>query len=113
MTSLSDYRLGCLIHADPAKDEWFAQIVEPWSTGTLGFQVVATATARGKEAVLEKVRGFAGIDRVPPRAMYNLQTPAGVVHAGLTDAMQRCETALQDLIRDLRRMNQPEQSESW
>ena len=100
--SPSEYRLGCLICADPRKDEWFAQIVEPWTPGMFGFRVTVTAMATGRDAVLAKVCEFAGIDFVPPRAMYSATAAYGAVQTGLTAAMRRCEDSLSGLTRRLR-----------
>jgi hypothetical protein len=100
--SPSDYRLGCLICADPRKDEWFAQIVEPWTPGMFGFRVAATAIAIGREAVLAKVCEFVGIKDVPPVAMRTATTPYDMVQTGLTAAVKRCENAVGFLVRRLR-----------
>ncbi len=100
--SPSDFRLGCLICADPRKDEWFAQIVEPWAPGMFGFRVTATAMAIGKDAALTKVCANAGINEVPPQARYSATATYGVVQTGLTAAMKQCENAVGFLVRRLR-----------
>jgi hypothetical protein len=88
---MTDYRLGCLICNDAGKDEWFAQIVEPWAPGMFGYKVTATAMGIGRDATLAKVCEFAGISEVPPKARYNERTDYGVVQLGLAAAIKRCE----------------------
>lgn len=95
MKSPSNLYLGCLIEAK--QGEFFAQIVEKRHEGVLGYKVVASAMAKGKDETLAKVCGFAGCKETPPRATYGNGTGVGVVQDGLTFALRRCEKALDGL----------------
>lgn len=92
MKSPSNFYLGCLIEAK--NGEFFAQIVEKHHEGVLGYRVVASAMARGKEATLAKVCDFAGCKETPARAAYSNGTGVGVVQEGLAYALRRCEAAI-------------------
>lgn len=115
-----DLYLGCLICADPKKDEWFAQLVSRQDGTILGYKVHCTAMEIGKEAVLRRVCDHAnihwtGIESVPPKARYvikgkeirytaeaEMHLGVGVSPSGLTASMKDCENALERLTHHLR-----------
>lgn len=104
---MRDLYLGCLIHADPKKDEWFAQIVERTADGVLGYRVAASAMAIGEHDVLRKVCDFAGVKVVPPKARWPYTSEAAFEYAirskafdrpeGIMTAVKRCGAELDKL----------------